>query len=191
MKRMPVRITPLLITGTYDDLSEMSSSERRTPLLSMGKKTPVMLCSMQADSQWKWFEQDGYHGENFAKKGSIFVSNNQRLGPLVSQIYQVKRAKSCCPLAMSSQLDIIAPWSGKRQISNLAGDPKQRHDHGQSGGGAKVTCTMQAALSKVCPQRRVAQRINALFAQRTIATVRSLGQICNWRKAELTPATVA
>jgi para-nitrobenzyl esterase len=144
----------------YDDLSEdCLRLNVWTPAIAEGKNRPVMLWLHGGGfTNGNAVEQDGYHGENFAKKGDlVFVSNNHRLGPLgftdLSGVGGEKYAAS----GNVSQLDIIAALEWVRNnISNFGGDPNNVTIMGQSGGGAKVTCTMAMPASKGLVHKGVA-----------------------------------
>ncbi|MCQ2141263.1 MAG: carboxylesterase family protein [Bacteroidales bacterium] len=87
-------------------------------------------------------EQDGYHGENLAKKGNIvFVSINHRLGPIGFSDFSAvdPKFKDSGNVGM---LDIHAALQWVHDnIANFGGDPSNVTVMGQSGGGAKV-CNM-------------------------------------------------
>lgn len=144
----------------YDDVSEdCLRLNVWTPGLADGKKRPVMVWLHGGGfTNGNGIEQDGYHGENFAKKGdAVFVSINHRLGPIgftdLSGVGGVKYASS----GNVSQLDIIASLEWVRDnIANFGGDPGNVTIMGQSGGGAKVTCTMAMPASKGLVHKGVA-----------------------------------
>lgn len=176
----------------YDDLSEdCLRLNVWTPALSDGKKRPVMLWLHGGGfTNGNAVEQDGYHGENFAKKGDlVFVSINHRLGPLgftdLSGVGGAKYAAS----GNVSQLDIIAALEWVRDnISNFGGDPNNVTIMGQSGGGAKVTCTMAMPASKGLVHKGVALSGSMLVANEQSYS-QKLGQYV-LEEAGLTPATV-
>ena len=130
----------------YDDVSEdCLKLNLWTNGLADSKKRPVLVWLHGGGfTNGNGIEQDGYHGENFAKKGdAVFVSINHRLGPIgftdLSGVGGDKYAAS----GNVSQLDIIASLQWVRDnIANFGGDPSNVTIMGQSGGGAKVTCTM-------------------------------------------------
>ncbi len=69
----------------YDDVSEdCLKLNLWTNGLADGKKRPVLVWLHGGGfTNGYGIEQDGYHGENFAKKGNaVFVSINHRLGPI-------------------------------------------------------------------------------------------------------------
>lgn len=144
----------------YDDVSEdCLKLNVWTNALADGKKRPVMVWLHGGGfTNGNAIEQDGYHGENFAKKGDVvFVSINHRLGPIgftdLSGVGGEKYAAS----GNVSQLDIIASLHWVRDnIANFGGDPGNVTIMGQSGGGAKVTCTMAMPAAKGLVHKGVA-----------------------------------
>ncbi|MBA4300673.1 para-nitrobenzyl esterase [Algoriphagus alkaliphilus] len=144
----------------YDDVSEdCLKLNVWTPALADGKKRPVMVWLHGGGfTNGNAIEQDGYHGENFSRKGDVvFVSINHRLGPIgftdLSGVGGAKYASS----GNVSQLDIIASLEWVRDnIANFGGDPGNVTIMGQSGGGAKVTCTMAMPASKGLVHKGVA-----------------------------------
>lgn len=144
----------------YDDVSEdCLKLNLWTNALADGKKRPVLVWLHGGGfTNGNGIEQDGYHGENFAKKGdAVFVSINHRLGPIgftdLSGVGGEKYAAS----GNVSQLDIIAALHWVRDnIANFGGDPGNVTIMGQSGGGAKVTCTMSMPAAKGLVHKGVA-----------------------------------
>ena len=144
----------------YDDVSEdCLKLNVWTNGLADGKKRPVLVWLHGGGfTNGNGIEQDGYHGENFAKsKEVVFVSINHRLGPIgftdLSGVGGEKYASS----GNVSQLDIIASLHWVRDnIANFGGDPGNVTIMGQSGGGAKVTCTMSMPAAKGLVHKGVA-----------------------------------
>ena len=144
----------------YDDVSEdCLKLNVWTNGLADGKKRPVLVWLHGGGfTNGNGIEQDGYHGENFAKsKDVVFVSINHRLGPIgftdLSGVGGEKYASS----GNVSQLDIIASLHWVRDnIANFGGDPGNVTIMGQSGGGAKVTCTMSMPAAKGLVHKGVA-----------------------------------
>lgn len=144
----------------YDDVSEdCLKLNVWTNGLADGKKRPVLVWLHGGGfTNGNGIEQDGYHGENFAKsKDVVFVSINHRLGPIgftdLSGVGGEKYASS----GNVSQLDIIASLHWVRDnIFDFGGDPGNVTIMGQSGGGAKVTCTMSMPAAKGLVHKGVA-----------------------------------
>ncbi|WP_420841182.1 carboxylesterase/lipase family protein [Aquiflexum gelatinilyticum] len=144
----------------YDDLSEdCLKLNVWTNAIADGKKRPVLVWLHGGGfTNGNAIEQDGYHGENFAKNGDmVFVSINHRLGPIgftdLSRVGGDKYAHS----GNVSMLDIIASLHWVRDnIANFGGDPGNVTIMGQSGGGAKVTATMAMPASKGLVHKGVA-----------------------------------
>lgn len=144
----------------YDDLSEdCLKLNVWTNAIADGKKRPVLVWLHGGGfTNGNAIEQDGYHGENFAKNGDmVFVSINHRLGPIgftdLSGVGGDKYAHS----GNVSMLDIIASLHWVRDnIANFGGDPGNVTIMGQSGGGAKVTATMAMPASKGLVHKGVA-----------------------------------
>jgi para-nitrobenzyl esterase len=176
----------------YDDVSEdCLKLNVWTPALADGKKRPVMVWLHGGGfTNGNAIEQDGYHGENFSRKGDVvFVSINHRLGPIgftdLSGVGGAKYAAS----GNASQLDIIASLEWVRDnIANFGGDPGNVTIMGQSGGGAKVTCTMAMPASKGLVHKGVALSGSMLKANDQEYS-RKLGQFV-MEEAGLTPATL-
>ena len=152
----------------YDDLSEdCLKLNIWTNAIADGKKRPVLVWLHGGGfTNGNAIEQDGYHGENFAKNGDmVFVSINHRLGPIgftdLSGIGGDKYAYS----GNVSMLDIIASLHWVRDnIANFGGDPGNVTIMGQSGGGAKVTATMAMPASKGLVHKGVALSGSMLVA---------------------------
>jgi para-nitrobenzyl esterase len=135
----------------YDDVSEdCLKINVFTPALNDGKKRPVMFWIHGGGfTAGNGIEQDGYHGESFARFGDVvFVSMNHRLGPLgftnLAGVGGEKFAKS----SNVGMLDLVAALEWVRDnIAAFGGDSGNVTIMGQSGGGAKVTtlCAMPAA----------------------------------------------
>lgn len=131
----------------YDDVSEdCLKLNVWTPSLDGGKKRPVLVWLHGGGFRnGNGIEQDGYNGENLARKGDVvFVSINHRLGPIgfsdLSGVGGEKYAHS----GNVGALDMVAAleWV-KENIANFGGDPDNVTIMGQSGGGAKV-CILTA-----------------------------------------------
>mgnify|MGYP005750739667 FL=1 len=152
----------------YDDVSEdCLKLNVWTTGIADGKKRPVLVWLHGGGfTNGNGIEQDGYHGENLAKKGEIvFVSINHRLGPIgftdLSGVGGSKYAHS----GNVSQLDILAALEWVREnITNFGGDPGNVTIMGQSGGGAKVTCTMSMPAAKGLVHKGVALSGSMLVA---------------------------
>jgi para-nitrobenzyl esterase len=130
----------------YDDVSEdCLKLNVWTPAIADGKKRPVMVWLHGGGyTNGNAIEQDGYHGENLARKGDIvFVSINHRLGPLGYAHFGAAGSKFAAS-GNVGMLDCIAALEWVRDnIANFGGDPGNVTIMGQSGGGAKV-CVLTA-----------------------------------------------
>lgn len=176
----------------YDDLSEdCLKLNIWTNAIADGKKRPVLVWLHGGGfTNGNAIEQDGYHGENFAKNGDmVFVSINHRLGPIgftdLSGVGGDKYAHS----GNVSMLDIIASLHWVRDnIANFGGDPGNVTIMGQSGGGAKVTATMAMPASKGLVHKGVALSGSMLTANDQEYS-RKLGQYVV-EAAGLTPDTI-
>ena len=131
----------------YDDVSEdCLKLNVWTPAISDGKKRPVMVWLHGGGFRnGNGIEQDGYKGENLARKGDIvFVSINHRLGPIGFSDLSGVGGEKYKHSGNVGALDMVAAleWV-KENISNFGGDPDNVTIMGQSGGGAKV-CTLAA-----------------------------------------------
>ncbi|MDF2156714.1 carboxylesterase family protein [Algoriphagus sp. CAU 1675] len=144
----------------YDDVSEdCLKLNVWTPAIANGKKRPVMVWLHGGGfTNGNGIEQDGYHGENFSKKGDVvFVSINHRLGPIGFTDLSGVGGEKYKDSGNVGMLDIIASLQWVRDnIANFGGDPNNVTIMGQSGGGAKVTCSMAMPASKGLVHKGVA-----------------------------------
>ncbi len=127
----------------YDDVSEdCLRLNVFTPGINDGKKRPVMFWLHGGGfTNGNGIEQDGYNGENFARKGDVvFVSINHRLGPLGFTNLAGVGGEKFAVSGNVGMLDCVAALEWVRDnIANFGGDPGNVTIMGQSGGGAKVT----------------------------------------------------
>ena len=125
----------------YDDVSEdCLKLNVWTPAINDGKKRPVMVWLHGGGyTNGNAIEQDGYHGENFSRKGDVvFVSINHRLGPLGYAHFGAAGEKFAAS-GNVGMMDCVAALEWVRDnITNFGGDPANVTIMGQSGGGAKV-----------------------------------------------------
>lgn len=144
----------------YDDVSEdCLRLNVWTPAIADGKKRPVMLWLHGGGfTNGNAIEQDGYHGENFAKKGDVvFVSINHRLGPIGFTDFSGVGGAKYADSGNVGMLDIVASLQWVRDnISNFGGDPSNVTIMGQSGGGAKVTDTLAMPATEGMVHKAVA-----------------------------------
>jgi para-nitrobenzyl esterase len=127
----------------YDDVSEdCLRLNVFTPAIDDGNKRPVILWLHGGGfTNGNGIEQDGYNGENFARKGDIvFVSVNHRLGPLGFSNLTGAGSEKYAASGNVGMLDLVAALEWIRDnIAGFGGDPGNVTIIGQSGGGAKVT----------------------------------------------------
>ena len=121
-----------------------------TPQINDHKKRPVLVWFHGGGfSTGSSIELPSYDGENLAKKGDVvLVSVNHRLnvlGFLDLSAYGDKYKSS----ANAGLMDLVAAlqWV-KENIAQFGGDPDNVTIFGQSGGGGKVTCMMNAPSAK-------------------------------------------
>jgi para-nitrobenzyl esterase len=133
----------------YDDVSEdCLKLNIWTPAINDGKKRPVMFWLHGGGyTNGNAIEQDGYHGENFSRKGdAVFVSINHRLGPL-GFTYFGGAGEKFAASGNVGMLDCVAALEWVRDnIVNFGGDPGNVTIMGQSGGAGKV-CVLAAMPS--------------------------------------------
>jgi len=113
-----------------------------TPGINDGRKRPVMFWIHGGGfTNGNGIEQDGYHGENFARFGDVvFCSINHRLGPLGYADLAGVGGEKYAASGNVGMLDIVAALEWVRDnIASFGGDPANVTIMGQSGGGAKVT----------------------------------------------------
>ncbi|MAN87593.1 MAG: carboxylesterase [Algoriphagus sp.] len=176
----------------YDDVSEdCLRLNVWTNGIADGKKRPVMVWLHGGGfTNGNGIEQDGYHGENIAKNGDIvFVSINHRLGPIGFTDLSGVGGDKYKDSGNVGMVDIIAALNWvKTNISNFGGDPGNVTIMGQSGGGAKVTCTMAMPASEGKVHKGVALSGSMLQANDK-EYAQTLGRYV-MEEAKLTPATL-
>ena len=176
----------------YDDVSEdCLRLNVWTNGLAGGKKRPVMVWLHGGGfTNGNGIEQDGYHGENIAKNGDIvFVSINHRLGPIGFTDLSGVGGDKYKDSGNVGMLDIIFALEWVRDnIANFGGDPDNVTIMGQSGGGAKVTCTMAMPASQGIVHKGVALSGSMLSANDK-EYAQTLGKYV-MEAAGLTPATL-
>lgn len=130
----------------YDEISEDCLTLNIWTPATGGKKRPVLVWLHGGGfSRGNGIEQDGYHGENFARYGDVvFCSLNHRLGPIGFTDLSGVGGAAYADSGNAGMLDIVAAlrWVNKN-IEQFGGDPGNVTIAGQSGGGAKV-CTLAA-----------------------------------------------
>jgi para-nitrobenzyl esterase len=141
----------------YDDVSEdclklnvwtPAIADGTSAVREGGGKRPVMVWLHGGGyTNGNAIEQDGYHGENFARRGdTVFVSINHRLGPLGYAHFGAAGSKFAAS-GNVGMLDCVAALEWVRDnIASFGGDPGNVTIMGQSGGGAKV-CVLAAMPS--------------------------------------------
>ena len=130
-----------------------------TSKLNYGKKRPVMVWlhggGFTAGSS---IELPSYDGENLARKGDVvLVSVNHRLnilGFLDLSAYGDKYKGSANAGLLDLQMAL--QWV-KDNITQFGGDPDNVTIFGQSGGGGKVTCLMNAPSAKGLFQKAIVE----------------------------------
>jgi para-nitrobenzyl esterase len=131
----------------YDDVSEdCLRINVFTPAINDGKKRPVLFWIHGGGFvNGSGIEQDGYNGENFARRGDVvFCSINHRLGPLGFCNLAGVGGEKFAASGNVGMLDIVAALEWVRDnIAGFGGDPGNVTIMGQSGGGAKV-CILTA-----------------------------------------------
>jgi para-nitrobenzyl esterase len=131
----------------YDDVGEdCLRLNVFTPALADGKKRPVLVWLHGGGFvNGNAIEQDGYNGENFARRGdAVFVSINHRLGPLGYCDLAGVGGAAFAASGNVGMLDCVAALEWVRDnIAGFGGDPGNVTIMGQSGGGAKV-CALTA-----------------------------------------------
>lgn len=176
----------------YDDVSEdCLKLNVWTPAVGDGKKRPVMVWLHGGGfTNGNAIEQDGYHGENFSKKGDIvFVSINHRLGPIGFTDFSGVGGEKYASSGNVGMLDIIASLEWVRDnIANFGGDPANVTIMGQSGGGAKVTATMAMPAAQSIVHKGVALS-GSMLKGVDPAYSKKLGEYV-MKEAGLTPATL-
>jgi len=131
----------------YDDVSEdCLRLNVFTPALADAKKRPVLVWLHGGGFvNGNGIEQDGYGGENLARKGDVvFVSINHRLGALGFCNLAAVGGEKYAASGNVGMLDCVAALEWVRDnIAAFGGDAGNVTIMGQSGGGAKV-CALTA-----------------------------------------------
>ncbi|MFD2932665.1 carboxylesterase/lipase family protein [Spirosoma flavum] len=144
-----------------------------TPHLTDAKKRPVMVWLHGGGfTGGSSVELPSYDGENLTKKGDVvIVTVNHRLnilGFLDLSAYGEKYKSS----ANAGLLDLVAAlqWV-KQNIAQFGGDPGNVTIFGQSGGGGKVTCLMNAPSAKGLFHKAIVQSGSYItnFTERELA----------------------
>jgi para-nitrobenzyl esterase len=124
----------------YDDVSEDCLRLNVWTPATDAKKRPVMVWLHGGGfTNGNGIEQDGYHGENFSKKGDVvFVSINHRLGPIGFTDFSGVGGEKYASSGNVGMLDIIASLEWVRDnIANFVGWGSQGHRcHGYAGRSA-------------------------------------------------------
>lgn len=118
--------------------------------LADGKKRPVLVWLHGGGfAKGNGMEQDGYDGENIARRGDIiFCSINHRLNAFGFSDFSKVGGEKYRHSANVGMLDIVAALEWVRDnIEYFGGDPSNVTIMGQSGGGSKVSmlCAMPSA----------------------------------------------
>jgi para-nitrobenzyl esterase len=130
-----------------------------TPGINDNKKRPVMVWFHGGGfTNGSYVELPSYDGENLSRKGNlVLVSVNHRLnvlGFLDLSGYGEKYRFS--PNAGLLDLVVALQWV-KQNIAQFGGDPDNVTIFGQSGGGGKVTCLMNAPSAKGLFQKAIVE----------------------------------
>ncbi len=144
--RSPESYSAFIDHWNYDEVSEdCLRLNIWTPAID-NKKRPVMVWLHGGGfTNGNGIEQDGYHGENFAKYGDVvYCSLNHRLGPMGFSDLSSLGGEKYKDSANVGMLDIVEAlrWVNAN-IASFGGDPGNVTIMGQSGGGAKV-CVLAA-----------------------------------------------
>lgn len=118
--------------------------------LGDGGKRPVLVWLHGGGfAKGNGIEQDGYNGENIARRGDIvFCSVNHRLNAFGFSDFSSVGGEKYRHSANVGMLDIVAALEWVRDnIEHFGGDPSNVTIMGQSGGGSKVSmlCAMPSA----------------------------------------------
>ena len=115
-----------------------------TPNLDAAKRPVIVWFHGGGFTNGNAIEQDGYHGENFARFGDVvFVSVNHRLGPIGFTDFSAvdPKFKDSGNVGILDCVDALK-WV-HNNIASFGGDPDNVTIMGQSGGGAKVCNLVQ------------------------------------------------
>jgi para-nitrobenzyl esterase len=129
----------------YHDVSENCLTLNVwTPNLDEAKRPVIVWFHGGGFTNGNAIEQDGYHGENFARFGDVvFVSVNHRLGPIGFTDFSAvdPKFKDSGNVGILDCVDALK-WV-HNNIASFGGDPDNVTIIGQSGGGAKVCNLIQ------------------------------------------------
>lgn len=149
-----------------------------TPGLADGKKRPVIVWFHGGGySSGNGIEQDGYNGENLAKRGDIvFVSVNHRLNSFGFSDFAKVGGEKYAHSGNVGVLDLVASLEWVHDnIQNFGGDPGNVTIMGQSGGGSKVSTVASMPAAKGLVHKAVALSGNSIKGSDK-ATAEALGE---------------
>ena len=129
-----------------------------TPYVDNEKRPVLVWFHGGGFSSGNGIEQDGYHGENFARRENVvFVSINHRLNCFGFSDFASVGGEKYRHSGNVGILDLIAAlqWV-KNNIANFGGDPNNITIMGQSGGGSKVCIVAGMPAAKGLVNRGVA-----------------------------------
>ena len=130
-----------------------------TPGINDNQKRPVMVWFHGGGfSNGSSVELPSYDGENLSRKGNIvLVSVNHRLNVLgFLDLTEYGEKYKSSPNAGLEDLVAALQWV-KQNIAQFGGDPDNVTIFGQSGGGGKVTCLMNAPSAKGLFQKAIVE----------------------------------
>lgn len=129
-----------------------------TPAIDQAKRPVIVWLHGGGFSAGNGIEQDGYHGESFARReNAVFVSINHRLNCFGFSDFASVGGDKYVHSGNVGMLDIIAAleWV-HNNIAQFGGDPASVTIIGQSGGGSKVCTAIAMPAAKGLVHKAVA-----------------------------------
>ena len=153
-----------------------------TPARTTGDGLPVMVWIHGGGLSLGWSSQEGYDGQELAKRDVVSVSINYRLGPFGFLALPVLSDESDGASGNYGFLDQVAAleWV-QRNISEFGGDPGRVTIFGESAGGTSVVALLASPMSEGLIHGAVAQ--SPWFTDTNVADLKTPGRFVDSAKA--------
>ena len=153
-----------------------------TPARTTGDGLPVMVWIHGGGLSLGWSSQEGYDGQELAKRDVVSVSINYRLGPFGFLALPVLSDESDGASGNYGFLDQVAAleWV-QRNISEFGGDPGRVTIFGESAGGTSVVALLASPMSEGLIHGAVAQ--SPWFTDTNVADLKTPGRFVDSAEA--------